>query len=150
MIFRFTRVTMVILAATLSLPLVADEPELANTQQASPGEYSDEVFARQGNVVMTHRELDAEFSKIPAKFRLAYIRDGDRVSELIQNLLRGKLVAADARAAKYNELPLVETRMKTAAEVELAEAWALQIVEFALDADAETLASEHYLAQPEE
>ena len=56
----------------------------------------DEVFARQGDQVLTHAEMDAAFMRIPAKFRLPFIRDGERVDQLVSSLLRYKTIAAEA------------------------------------------------------
>ena len=46
---------------------------------------------------MTQDEIDAVFNKIPAEIRLAFIRNGERVNRKIGDLLRVKIVAADAQ-----------------------------------------------------
>lgn len=144
MTFRFRFITCQILVALISLPLAADD-----TPEPSQGAHPDDIFARQGGVFVTHAEIDGQFSKIPPDIRLRYIRDGERVSQMIQNLLRAKLVAADARAEKYDENPEVKSRMLIAAENELAEAWSLKLVEDAPEADYAILANEYYLANPD-
>ena len=109
----------------------------------------DEVFARQGDVVLTQAELDAAFLRVPEKFRLAFIRDGDRVDSLVQSLLRYKQTAADAAGNDYDQEPAVQLRMKLAGEQELAEAWLDHLVATMPEGDYEQLAHEQYLASPE-
>jgi peptidyl-prolyl cis-trans isomerase C len=116
---------------------------------ASPLFADDEVFARQGDQVLTHAEIDAAFMRIPAKFRLPFIRDGERVNQLVSSLLRYKTIAAEAEQAGFNEDPLVAERMQLAMEQELAEAWVAHVVESAPPGDYEALAYERYLASPE-
>lgn len=109
----------------------------------------DEVFARQGDQVLTHAELDAAFMRIPAKYRLPFIRDGERVDQLVSSLLRYKTIAAEAETNGFDEEPLVAERMRLAQEQELAEAWVAHVVESAPPGDYEALAHERYLANPE-
>lgn len=109
----------------------------------------DDAFAIQGDVVLSQGELDAEFSKIPAEHRLAFIRNGERVNQLVGTMLRYKIVAADAKAAGFDDDVLVKARMQTAAEKELAEAWIVKVMEEAPAADYEALAHEFYLANPD-
>ena len=103
-----------------------------------------EVFAYQGGVVLTQQELDAAFSAIPEAQRLAFIRDGGKVDQLVKTLLRRKSVAADAERADYQEEPLVADRVKLAAQKELAEAWLEHVVRTAPEADFEALAREEH------
>lgn len=109
----------------------------------------DEVFARQGDQVLTHAEIDAAFMRVPAKYRLPFIRDGERVNQLVSSLLRYKTVAAEAEQNGFDEDPLVAERMQLAMEQELAEAWIAHMVETAPPGDYEALAYEKYLANPE-
>jgi len=119
------------------------------TESSTSKPQGDEIFAIQGDVVLTHTELDSQFAKIPAEHRLAYIRNADRVDQTIGNLLRYKLVAAEARAAHFDQDPMVQARMALAAERELAEAWIVKVMEGAPEADYAALAHEFYLAHPE-
>lgn len=109
----------------------------------------DDAFAIQGDVVLTHAELDAEFGKIPPEYRLPFIRDGERVNQLVGNLLRLKLVAADAKAVGFEQTPEAMVLMSQAAEKALAEAWMLQVMDDAPEADYDALAHEWYLAHPD-
>ena len=99
-------------------PLQADE-----ISGGDPADNPGDILATLGDVTLTHAEIDAEFSKIPAEKRLAFVRDGERVQRKIQTLLHFKVAAAAAIAAHYDEEPNVKGRMALAAEKELAEAW---------------------------
>ncbi len=118
------------------------------SQKSSLGE-SEDVFAKQGDVVLTQGELDAAFSRIPAEYRLSFIRNGERVDRLVGDLLRIKLAAADAIAAGFDKDPLVKGRISLAAEKELAEGWMAKVKADAPDADYAALAHEYYLANPD-
>lgn len=108
-----------------------------------------QVLAYQGDAVLTQQAIDAAFSRIPEEHRLVFIRDGEKVDQLIRSLLEAKVVAADARAAGYAEDPLVRERLKLAVEKELAETWIAEIERRAPEADYAALAYEDYLANPE-
>ncbi len=127
------------------LPLHADE-----APGEGPADDSQEVFAIQGDAVLTQDEIDAAFTKIPAEYRLPFIRNGERVNRMVGDLLRVKLVAADAIAAHFDDDPSVKIRMSMAAEKELAEAWTAKVKADAPEADYAALAYEHYLANPDE
>ena len=115
-----------------------------------PVAHSEEnVFARQGEVVLTQEELDAAFARIPREHRLPYIRDGEKVEQLVSSLLRTKQVAQAAIDSEFDSNPLVADRMALAAEKELAEAWMENVVENAPQADYKAMAYENYLAHPE-
>ena len=116
---------------------------------ASAESGSEEILASRGDVVMTQGEIDAMFSKIPEDQRLAFIRDGAKVDQLIQGVLKRKIVAADAVAAGYDKDPLMADRMRLAAQKELADAWLLKKVDDAPPADFEALAYEDYIANPD-
>jgi peptidyl-prolyl cis-trans isomerase C len=109
----------------------------------------DTVFARQGDVVLTQDEMDAAFSRIPEIHRLAFIRSGERVNQLVQSLLRSKQVAKDATAHGFDDDKLVLARLQLAEDKELADAWLQKIVADAPKVDYEALAYERYLAEPE-
>jgi peptidyl-prolyl cis-trans isomerase C len=110
---------------------------------------SEAPLAIQGESVLIQAEIDAAFSKIPAEHRLAFIRNGERVNQMIQGLLRNKVIADDARKAGYDQESLIQLRMSLAAEKELADAWSAKIADSAPEADYEALAYEAYLSNPE-
>lgn len=110
----------------------------------------DEIFARQGDQVLTHGELDAAFAQVPPEHRLPFIRDGEKVDMLIQRLFRYKQMSADARKNGFDAEPMVQERIKLATEEELAKAWLQNIEENVPEADYEQLAKEYYLAHHDE
>ena len=110
----------------------------------------DEVFARQGDTVLTQTELDAAFARIPEIHRLAFIRDGGRVDLLVQNLLRSKRIAEEAKKSGFDQQPLIAARLGLAADKELAETWIQDVMANAPPADYAALAEEYFLANPEE
>ncbi len=128
----------------LTLPLAAQE---------EPGGDSvdelDQPFAIQGTAVLTQGELDAVFSKIPEEHRIAFIRNGERVNQVVGAELRYKLLAGEAKAAGIDQDPILKRRMAIAAEKELAGIWLEQVVSDAPEADYESLAHEYFLANPE-
>lgn len=131
------------MALSLTVPAFAEE--------VRDGAYDPaEVIAFQGNVTLTHRELDAAFSKLPESERLFFIRDGARVDRLIRSLLQRKIVAQDARQAGYDREPLVAARLELERDKELSEAWLQHVAAEAPQADFEALAYEHYLANPDD
>ena len=131
-------------------PAVSGSDSL-EAQTASPGGSPDPsvVFAFQGDVILTQQELDAAFSAIPEAQRLAFIRDGGKVDQLVKALLKRKVVAADSVRADFESDPLVAARVRLAAQKELAEAWLEHVVSTAPEANYEELAREDYLVNPE-
>jgi peptidyl-prolyl cis-trans isomerase C len=108
----------------------------------------EEVFAYQGDIILTQNGIDAAFSKIPEQDRLAFIRDGARVDRIVQSLLRIGILAQDAMEAGYDQEPVMRERMTQAAHQELAKAWLEQVALNAPVADYEALAYEDYIANP--
>ena len=113
-------------------------------------EADDDVFARQGDLVLTQAELDAAFQQVPPQHRLPFIRNGEQVDKLVQKLLRYKAVAAEAEKNGFDEERSSQLRMKLAAEEELAKAWIQDVLDNAPQGDYEALAEEYYIANPEE
>ena len=111
---------------------------------------ADMVFARQGDVVLTHGELYGAISRMPPEIQLRFVRDGAKVDNLIGSLLRTKLIASDAKKSGFDQEMLVSNRMQLAAETELAEAWVANLILTAEDGDYEALAKEYYLAHPDD
>jgi peptidyl-prolyl cis-trans isomerase C len=146
-----TIMTTIFVALLAGAPAALFGSDAAETADESPDGSADpsKVFAYQGEVIVTQQELDAAFSAIPEAQRLAFIRDGGKVDQLVKTLLRRKAVAADAEGADYQKDPLVADRVKLAAQKELAEAWLEHVVRTAPEADFEALAREDYLLNPE-
>lgn len=142
--FEFRLFAGTMLTVLFLLPLHADEAPGSGLVVAA-----DDVLATQGDAVLTQGEIDVAFSKIPAAYRLAFIRNGERVNRIIGDLLRIKIAAADAMAANFDQDPLIKRGMSMAAEKELAEAWMAKVKEDAPAADYAALAHEYYLANPD-
>jgi peptidyl-prolyl cis-trans isomerase C len=111
---------------------------------------ADTVFARQGEVELTRDELYGAISRVQPELRLRFVRDGARVDTLVKSLLRTKLIAADAAKSGFDQEAMIRSRMNSAAEKELAEAWIQNLITHAEDADYEALAREYYLAHPDD
>ncbi len=127
------------------IPLQAEQsPEDATTNEMN------KVFASQGDVSITYGEIDAAISKVPAEFRMPFIRNGERMDRVVGDMLRVRIVAEDAKAVQFDEGPLIKSRMAIAAERELAEAWMTKIKADTPQADYEAMAHEYYLANPEQ
>ena len=108
--FEFRLLAGAILIVVFLQQLHADEPS-----EGSPSDLSNDILAIQGDVVLTQEEIDAAFSKISPEHRLPYIRNGERVNRLVGDLLRIKVVAAEAIAAEFDQDPLIKSRMSMAA-----------------------------------
>ena len=117
---------------------------------AGAAEEDSEVFARHGNTILTHELIDAAFSRIPERDRLAYIRDGKNVDFMVKNILTNLALAEQARAEGFEQQALVKGRMQLAEDKELADAWVEHLVATAPPADYEALAREYYLLNKEE
>ncbi len=135
-----------LLCASISTGLLAQE-----NAEATPVDRNDpeEVFAYQGDAILTQEGIDAAFSRIPEANRTLFIRDGAKVDQMLRNLLKAKLVSADARRVGFDQDPMVQKRLQLAIEKELAEAWLDALVDQAPVADYEAMAREDYLAHPE-
>lgn len=108
----------------------------------------DEPLASRGDVAVSHLEFDARMSVIPEKDRAPFLRDASRLERVLGELLIQKQLAADARAAGFDDEQLVRTRMELAATAELAKAWLEHYIDLQGDADYEGLAREQYLKDP--
>jgi peptidyl-prolyl cis-trans isomerase C len=104
----------------------------------------EDILAQRGKGVVTQKSFSARADKIPAAMRRATLRDGNRLRDLINNLLLQAQLAQDARDAGYDKGEMVQERMRLAAEAELGEAWLQYYVETQPEADYEALARENY------
>ena len=118
------------------VPVDKDDPEV--------------VFAYQGDAILTQDGIDAAFEKIPDQDRLLFIRDGQKVDQLVRNLMKTKVIALDAIENDFDKNPDVFQRMVQAAYKELASAWIEELAARAPEADYEAMAYEDYLANPQD
>lgn len=117
----------------LSLPVQATEPD-----------QDSEILATRGKGVVTQGVFTARAEKIPAKDRLVTLRDGNRLQEVINNLLLNSQLAVEAREAGFDKESSIQARMQLAAETELASAWLQNYKETRPSADYEQMAREYY------
>ncbi len=103
-----------------------------------------ELLAQRGNGKVTQAEFSARADRIPANIRQATLRDTGRLRSVLNTLLLRAQLAADARAAGFDQGKIVQGRMRLAADAELAEAWMQRYVEIQPEGDYEQLAREYY------
>lgn len=116
----------------------------AFTVQAAEPFSDSEILAKRGKGLVTQSAFTARAEEIPAKDRLAALRNGGRLKDVINTLLLRSQLAADAREAGFDKEQLVKDRMQLAAEAELAEAWVQHYVDIHPEGDFEQLARETY------
>jgi parvulin-like peptidyl-prolyl isomerase len=110
---------------------------------------STEPLAVMGDVTLTQGEIDAALSKIPENKRLLFIRDGNKVEQLVRSLITNKALANEAIKAGYDQQKLVKMRLELNKEAELAQDWLSNVATNAPEADFEAIAEEKYLVKPE-
>ena len=147
--FVMQKMLLVLSLSLLSGWLLVSLPGMANAEEITVQVDPAEIIAYSGEVYLTQKELDAAFTKIPEKDRLAFIRDGAKVDQVIQSLLRRKALANDATKAGYDQSPLMPELISLTAQKELAENWLREVVRNAPEADFETMAHEDYISNPD-
>lgn len=140
------------LALTFACLLFVTSAGADEFEREAPADRNDPevVFAYQGDAVLTQVGIDAAFSRIAEEHRLAFIRDGSKVDQMVRNIMKTEVLANDALEKGFDEDPVVRERVIQAAHMALAEAWIDQIAENAPDADYEAMAYEDYVANPED
>jgi peptidyl-prolyl cis-trans isomerase C len=83
---------------------------------ASPGDgpsatSADTVLISNGSVSLTRGDYDLELSRLPADSRAGFGVDPSRVNSLLNKMLVGKTMAAQARAAGIDKRPETQQRM---------------------------------------
>lgn len=102
------------------------------------------VLATRGKGVVSQGVFTARAEKIPTADRLATLRDGNRLQDVINDLLLNSQLATEAREAGFDKDSLVQARMQLAAEAELSAAWLQHYKETRPVADYEQMAREYY------
>ena len=82
----------------------------------------DDVLAENATVKLTRADYEAELQRLPAEYRAAFASDPKRVTDLLNNMVLGKTLAAEARKAGLDRDPLIQRRMAMEADKVLAEA----------------------------
>ena len=121
--------------------------QLVSSRDQPEAEHDPEiVLAFQGEHIISQKAIDGAFHRIPEENRLAFIRDGKRVSILINAIMLNKVLAGEAKKTGLDQDPYVRERLKLVVEQELAVAWKTQVLNNAPEADYEAMAYESYLA----
>jgi peptidyl-prolyl cis-trans isomerase C len=111
----------------------------------------DDVLAENALVKITRADYETELDRLPADMRAAFATDTRRVTALLNNLLVGKTLAAEARKAGVDRDPLTQRRIaletdRVYADMELRRIDALAGAEFdAKAAQFVSKARERYL-----
>lgn len=117
---------------------------LSFSLQAADPDQDSEILATRGKGVVTQGVFTARAEKIPAKDRLMTLRDGNRLQDVINDLLLNSQLAVEAREAGFDKESHIQARMQLAAETELASAWLQNYKETRPVADYEQMAREYY------
>lgn len=118
--------------------------------QAAESVNGSEVLAKRGDGLVTQAMFTAQANKIPDEARLAALRHGKRLQDVINTMLMRAQLAADARKAGFHNGQIMKDRMQLAADAELATAWMDHYVEIQPKGDYEQLAFEYYQLHKDE
>lgn len=130
---------------TLSLCTFVAASSISQAQQAIDGS---SVFASRGAGVVTHDTFDTRVARIPEEHRLTVLRDRNRLGDILNDLLLKMQLAEAARKAGIDKDPVIQARMRLAAEEELADAWLEQYPDTVGEADYAAMAREFYTVNP--
>jgi peptidyl-prolyl cis-trans isomerase C len=86
--------------------------------QGAPGD----VLVENATVKLTRADYEAELQRLPAASRAGFGSDPKRVTALLNNMLVGKAMAAEARKEGLDRDPLMQRRMALEADKVLADA----------------------------
>ena len=81
----------------------------------------DDVILENAVVKLTRADYEAELQRLPADSRAAFATDPKRVTALLNNMLIGRTMAAEARKDGLDRDPLVQRRIALEADKVLAE-----------------------------
>lgn len=110
----------------------------------------DTTLVELGPAKVTLRDFEARLDEVPEKHRRALADDPQRLGQLLEQIVRQRLLADRARQAGLAERPDVKARLELARDQALAKAMLDDVREKAEPADYEQLAREHYLTNPDE
>jgi parvulin-like peptidyl-prolyl isomerase len=82
----------------------------------------DDVLVENAMVKITRADYDAELLRLPADSRVAFATDAKRITALLNNILVGKTLAAEARKAGLDQDVYLQRRIALEADKVLAEA----------------------------
>lgn len=104
-----------------------------------------DIMAERGNGTVRLIDVEARLSQVEEGDRGPLIASPNRMQQILGNLLIRSQLAADAKAAGFDQDPLVAARMFKSAESTLANLWLEHYLDSQPDADYETMAREYYL-----
>lgn len=103
-----------------------------------------EIFAQRGEGIVTQEQFSARADRIPSNIRREALRDGNRVRDMLNDMLLKAQLASAAKAAGFEKEKLVQARMQLAAEQELGEAWLQHYIDTQPEGDYEAMSKEYY------
>lgn len=103
-----------------------------------------DIFATRGEGVVTQEQFSARADRIPSNIRRETLRDGNRVRDLLNDLLLKAQLASAAKDAGFENEKIVQARMKLAAENELGEAWLQHYIDSQPEGDYEAMSKEYF------
>ena len=98
-------------------------------QNISLAQEKDPALATYGGVKVTAVDYDASILRIPEKDRFGWAMGQDRINKEVDNLLRTRTLAAEAKRLGIDADPSLKTRVNLYAERLLAEAYAARVDE---------------------
>lgn len=110
----------------------------------------DTTLVELGPAKVTLRDFEARLAEVPEKHRRGMADDPQRLGQLLEQIVRQRLLADRARQAGLAERPDVKARLELARDQALAKAMLDHVRDSAEPADYEQLAREHYLTNPDE
>ncbi len=126
----------------------ATAAEEANAGLLEPRADAAKVVVKQGDVEVTLGDVDTWMLDVPEKDRAGFIRNSERIEQMLFQMLVMKQANRDARAAGLDKKPYVAGHMTMASERTLAR-YQMEAVKNAIKApDFSELATEKYAADP--
>lgn len=116
---------------------------------STPEDHLEWEYARLGDTVLTHEQVDAALAGIESNFRAEFIRDSKKVENLLRRVLLDAYLADQARKAKFDQEQMIVSRVELAVNKALASMWIDHQVEQAPPADFEAMAKEYWVFNPD-
>lgn len=91
-----------VVLSTLTITVATGQLNAQTVPPEAPKKHKpEEVLAYQGDAVLTHDMMEGAFSRIPEDLRLIFVRDGEKVDQLVRSLLQSEVVAMDAEKSDH-------------------------------------------------
>jgi peptidyl-prolyl cis-trans isomerase C len=121
-----------------------------STSLVVAAEDSNDVMAMRGDAELTHLEFDAAMAEIPEKDHQAFLSSGERFETMALNLLLRDQLVIEAEKAGFADDPLVQARMRAAANQALSTMWLQHYTNSQPLPDLEALAREQHMLNPQQ